>query len=45
MDGLLTGNEHALHQRLIAIRNKHIARPVNCFETHSIQVVFVRTTF
>jgi hypothetical protein len=44
MGGLLTGNEHAFHQPLIASRNKHIARPVNCFETHPVQVVFARTT-
>lgn len=34
----LSAPERALHERLLAIRDKHIAHPVNCFETHAIYV-------
>lgn len=35
---LLDAHELALHERLLAIRSKHIAHPVNCFETHAIYI-------
>jgi len=36
----LCATEQTLHERLLAIRDKHIAHPVNCFETHAIYVGF-----
>lgn len=35
---LLDVAEEALHERFLTIRNKHVAHPVNCFETHAVYI-------
>lgn len=37
---VLDSSELALHKQLLAVRDKHVAHPVNCFETHAIYVGF-----
>ncbi len=40
----LLAEDIALHERLCLIRDKHIAHPVNQFETHSVYVGFCATS-
>jgi len=40
IDDALNVDEREMHKRFMAIRDKHIAHPVNSFETHAVNVGF-----
>lgn len=40
VEDALNVDEKEMHERFMAIRNKHVAHPVNLFETHAINVGF-----